>query len=418
MVGVLTKDAELLSLRQVTNKLVKELEEEKERTKNAREKQDLLQYKLDEMTQVLVQERSENVVPNQTTIPTKTIRATSAEGIPEPSHPPIPYHTIVARQASPRQAQEHAWSDFVVLAKRFSLGERDLILVSNGTLLQLIAHCGITNPVDIARIELQWRIKNQECGIAVETEQVTEIPPPPVPVQLPPRQSVVPVVTRYPESDLLTDEEEAQLVNQALQRARDMSRGRSAGLRSPSRSSYSTSPNRKLIRNDEDFKIPTQRRKPSLSSRKSLSGNRELSSSNPNRMILSSPEERRGGIRMSLSPDRTPPYLMSVNKLPKKINCHNNNNNRTTFTLGGGAISDTRSSSVPHRRPFPPSVGNPNTMVCTDMFIRGNNCFVVVGKKKKKNRIMEKYLSSLNVRHSPGCQVHLRAVVLRREASD
>eukprot|EP01064_Diplonema_japonicum_P009883 TRINITY_DN17301_c0_g1_i1.p1 TRINITY_DN17301_c0_g1~~TRINITY_DN17301_c0_g1_i1.p1 ORF type:complete len:281 (+),score=22.08 TRINITY_DN17301_c0_g1_i1:51-845(+) len=56
------------------------------------------------------------------------------------------------------KSQEEIWRLFVSAVRHSGLTERDLVNVSEGTLKALAGHAGFAaNPVDMARIEVQWR---------------------------------------------------------------------------------------------------------------------------------------------------------------------------------------------------------------------------------------------------------------------
>eukprot|EP01065_Artemidia_motanka_P036188 TRINITY_DN4409_c0_g1_i5.p1 TRINITY_DN4409_c0_g1~~TRINITY_DN4409_c0_g1_i5.p1 ORF type:complete len:452 (+),score=65.25 TRINITY_DN4409_c0_g1_i5:52-1356(+) len=195
--------------------------------------------------------------------------------------PPPPPH--LHPPAPTPGAQMATWRDFVAAARRFRLTERDLLLVSAGTLRQLIAHCGFGgHPVDVARIELQWRQLNEggaqplSSPIRNRSPEPAALPPPPEPLAPPAREQ-----------------------SRCSRQSASGRRARSAGANS--RCSDSAD------KWDLDF-VP--QKKPSLSRRADLS-RRAASTSDPN---LINPGRQLASGRRSASPDRTggrlalPPY--------------------------------------------------------------------------------------------------------------
>eukprot|EP01062_Namystynia_karyoxenos_P035599 TRINITY_DN2603_c0_g4_i1.p1 TRINITY_DN2603_c0_g4~~TRINITY_DN2603_c0_g4_i1.p1 ORF type:complete len:470 (+),score=104.00 TRINITY_DN2603_c0_g4_i1:96-1412(+) len=181
----------------------------------------------------------------------------------------------------PSGAQLATWRDFVAAARRFRLTERDLLLVSAGTLRQLVTHCGFGgHPVDVARIELQWRHLNESGMSCYDTVQQLPVPPPPPPAALP-APAPPPARLRTPSPA-------------AAARSRTASARRSAAASAPC---GDDSP--------RDFDLDfVPRKKPSLSRRSPLL-QRACSAADPNLMVprpaahtgrrSASPERLRGG---------------------------------------------------------------------------------------------------------------------------
>eukprot|EP01059_Diplonema_ambulator_P032044 TRINITY_DN6088_c0_g1_i1.p1 TRINITY_DN6088_c0_g1~~TRINITY_DN6088_c0_g1_i1.p1 ORF type:complete len:415 (+),score=75.07 TRINITY_DN6088_c0_g1_i1:46-1245(+) len=333
----------------------------KEEAAEQRELSELLQYRIDELTQQLEQERADRLSQMQGTperapsprmgnLSYSPLRQ-SPVGFPMPPAvmPTLisPIHDIQPRAVSPTRASSRsqvidaqivAWKNFVAAARKFNLSERDLVLVSSSTLKQLIHHCGFgANPIDVARIELSWRQRN-DLGLdaldaaSVRSHSVVMPTPSPCRPQSPTRSRGQASPGRYPSK----------------------ARSRSA----------STNFKRTSTCGDEDegFVVPVPVKKPTLSTRKCLS-NRPASKSDPNdiKTGVTSPT----GIRRyaSREPHSLPPYVGSNGTQPMKIRGSHvaGLSNKSNISLAEGGPSEAQKLR-PILKPAAVAQCNPNAM--------------------------------------------------------
>eukprot|EP00755_Sulcionema_specki_P022971 Sspe_Gene.14074::Locus_4860_Transcript_1_1_Confidence_1.000_Length_521::g.14074::m.14074 len=154
--------AETISLLQHTaENLRRQLDNAREEAHGHKERSAFLEEKVHELSQLLAQERAKRAL--MAVCPVRYndggLSSPPVESPASPHHQPhcadVPQTPVPCVQSSPArppspqsEPSDHlpdrsAWSRFTIAARRFGLQERDLVLVSKGTLRQLVEHCNM-----------------------------------------------------------------------------------------------------------------------------------------------------------------------------------------------------------------------------------------------------------------------------------